>query len=79
MTENKPRFSFEISEDQRKRATKIFAEYGSMKAIMGRMLDEVMDMVEQHGYIVFGVILDSKTDVRKVIPSLNKAERVVKK
>jgi len=45
---------------------------------MGRVLDEVMDMVEEHGYLVFGIIMDKGTDVRKIIPSLAKAERKAK-
>jgi len=79
MSDTKPRFSFEISEEQSKRAFKIFSEYGQRKAIMGRLLDEVMDMVDEHGYMVFGFILDSGTEVRKIVPSLAKAERMMNK
>ena len=79
MSDTKPRFSFEITEAQNERALKIFSEYGQRKAIMSRLLDEVMDMVEDHGYMVFGFILDSGVEVRKIIPSLAKAERMVKK
>jgi len=70
-----PRFQFEISEEQRDRVNKVFTEYGQMRSVMSRVLDEVMDMVEQHGYLVFGIIMDKDTEVRKIIPSLAKAER----
>ena len=73
-----PRFQFEISEEQRLRVNKVFTEYGQMRSVMGRVLDEVMDMVEEHGYLVFGIIMDKGTDVRKIIPSLAKAERKAK-
>lgn len=71
----KARFSFEITEEQRLRALRVFSEYGMRKIIMSRVLDEVMDMIEQHGYTVIGVILDEDTELRKIIPSLAKAER----
>lgn len=71
-----PRFQFEISDEQRDRVNKVFTEYGQMKSVMGRVLDEIMDMVESYGYLVFGIIMDKDTEVRKIIPSLSKAERI---
>jgi len=81
MTEpsTKSRFAFEISEEQSSRALKCFPEYGMRKAIMSRILDEVMDMIEKHGQIVCGIILDKETEVRKIVPSLAKAERIVER
>jgi len=70
-----PRFGFEITEEQRERAVKVFGHYGMRKAIFSRILDEVMDMIEEHGHIVEAVLLDKTTSIRKVIPSLAKAER----
>ena len=77
--QNNPRFSFEITEEQNRRALRIFSEYGMRRAIMSRILDEVMDMIDQYGYMVVGVILDKDTEVRKIIPTLAKAERMAKK
>lgn len=74
MSDTKPRFSFEISEEQNQRALRIFSEYGQRKAIMSRLLDEVMDMIDEHGYMVFGFILDSGIKPREIVPSLAKAE-----
>lgn len=78
-TETKPRFSFEITEEQQKRAFKIFSEYGMRKTVFSPILDEVMDMIEEHGYLVVAVLLDKKTKIRDVVPSLAKAERQAKK
>ena len=75
-SDNKPKFAFEITEEQQDRALKVFSGYGMRKAIMSPILDEVMDMVEEHGYTVLAVLLDKSTEIRKVIPSLKKAERV---
>lgn len=69
------RLQFEISEEQRLRMNKIFTEYGQIRSVMSRVLDEVMDMVEEHGYLVFGIIMDKDTKIRKIIPSLAKADR----
>ena len=77
--QSNPRFSFEITEEQNHRALRIFSEYGMRRAIMSRILDEVMDMIDQYGYMVVGVILDKDTEVRKIIPTLAKAERMAKK
>ena len=76
--ENKPKFQFEISEEQQTRALKIFSEYGMRRAVMSPILDEVMDMIEEHGYMVLAVLLDKNTEIKKVIPSLAKAERIAK-
>ena len=78
-TDYKPRFSFEISEEQQKRALRIFEQYGLRKAIFSPILDEVMDMIEEHGHIVVAVLLDKNTELRKIIPSLAKAERIARR
>lgn len=75
MSETKPRFSFEISEEQQTRAVRVFSEYGMRKTIMSRILDEIMDMIEAHGYTVVSILLDKNIKPREVIPSLAKAER----
>ena len=74
--ENKPKFQFEITEEQQARALKIFSEYGMRKAVMSPILDEVMDMIEKHGYVVLAVLLDKNTKLREVVPSLAKVGRV---
>ena len=76
---DKPKFSFEISEDQQRRALRAFPYYGQRRAVMSIILDELLDMVEKHGQMVFGIILDNDESLRECIPSLNRIERTVKK
>ena len=73
---DKPRFSFEISQEQQDRALRVFSEYGMRKAVMSRILDEIMDMIEKHGYLVVGLILDKDTEIKKIVPSLAKVDRM---
>ena len=77
--EEKSRFIFEITEEQRQRALKIFYEYGMRKAVMSRVLDEVMNMIEKHGWLYAAVLIDETTtseEVRKMIPSMKKTEEM---
>jgi hypothetical protein len=70
-----PRFSFEVSEELQTRASKLLSTYGLRKAVMTPILEDLLDMIEEHGQIVVGVILDSGTKPREVIKSMAKAER----
>lgn len=69
-----PRFTFGITESQKRRADKILYQYGMRKAIFQILLDDVLDIIEKHGYIAVGVMLDGKTKPREIIPLLKKAE-----
>lgn len=73
------KFSFEIEEDQRRRADKIFEMYGIRRAIFSPILDEVMDMIDEYGHVVLAVLLDKDTKPREIIPSLAKVEKLAKK
>ena len=80
-TENKIRFIFEITEEQQQRALKIFSEYGMRRAVMSRILDEVMDMIEIHGHMFAAILIDKDTtssEVRKLMPSMKKTEEMFK-
>ena len=46
----------EISEEQRNRADTLLSQYGLRKAIFGPVLDDILDMIEEYGGIVIGVI-----------------------
>lgn len=70
-----PRFSFEISEELKARTNKYLATHGIRKAIMTPILEDLLDMLEEHGQIVVGVILDESIKPREVIKSMAKAER----
>ena len=81
MAENKIRFIFEITEEQQRRAFKIFSEYGMRRAVMSRLLDEAMNMIEKHGYMFAAVLIDKDTtseEVRKMMPSMKKTEEMKK-
>ena len=81
MSENKTRFIFEITEEQRRRADKVFSEYGMRRAVMSRLLDEAMDMIEEHGWMFAAVLIDKDTtseEIRKLMPSMKKTEEIMK-
>ena len=72
----KPRFSFEISEEQKKRADRLLSQYGLRKAVFGCLLDEVLDMIEEYGGMAIGIIMDKNVNVREIIPSMKKVEDI---
>ena len=75
----KPRFSFEVSEEQKQRADKVLSTYGLRKAIFGQILDDVCDLIEEYGGVAIGVIMSGKIKPRDVIPSMKRAEEVGKR
>jgi hypothetical protein len=75
----KPRFSFEISEEQMLRANKHLAQYGLRKAIFGKVLDEVLDLIETHGGIAIGILMTPKIKVKDILPSMRDVTAVTKK
>ena len=79
MSENYvPRFSFEISEDLKDRANKILTTHGLRKALMTPILEDLLDMIEEHGNIVVGIILDGSAKPKEIMKTLAKAERKAK-
>jgi hypothetical protein len=66
-----PRFSFEISEEQKSRADKLIGQYGLRKAIFSNILDDVLDLIEEKGGIAIGVMMSAKIKPRKIIPAMN--------
>jgi hypothetical protein len=76
MNDYRPRFSFEISEEQQDRANKLISTYGLRKAVFSHILDEVLDLIDQHGEIVIGAILSTRP--RVTITSLQTAEKAGK-
>lgn len=71
----KPRFSFEISDEQKKRADKLISTYGLRRNVFCIILDDLLDMIESNGMIVVGAILSKAAKPREVIPSMAYAER----
>jgi hypothetical protein len=50
--DRKPRFSFEITEEQNKRAYSILTQYGTRRAIFSKILDDVLDVVETNPMLI---------------------------
>lgn len=71
----KPRFSFEISEEQKNRADRLISQYGIRKTVFGVILDDFLDLLEDRGEIVIGVLLAEAAKPREIMPALAKAER----
>lgn len=78
-TEYKPRFSFEISEEQKRRADNLLETYGLRKAIFGKILDDVLDLIDDFGGVAIGVIMSGQVKPRDVLPSMKQAEEVGKR
>lgn len=70
----KPRFSFEISEEQKARADELLTTYGLRKAIFGRILDDVLDLIEEHGGVAIGVLMSGRVKPREILPSMKEVE-----
>ena len=66
----KPRFSFEITDEQQVRANRLLSTYGLRKAIFGKILDDVLNMIEEHGGMAIGVMMAERVKPREVISSM---------
>ena len=74
----RPRFSFDITDEQRRRADELIATHGMRKALFQPILDDVLDLLEEHGQIIAGIIMDRQVKPKEVMPLLSKAERRAK-
>lgn len=70
-----PRFSFEITEEQKNKVDRLLSTYGLRKAIFSIVLDDLLNLIEDHGQIVIGIILDGAAKPREIVPVLNKADK----
>lgn len=70
----RPRFSFDLTDEQQSRCNKLITTHGMRKALFQPILDDVLDLLEQHGDIVAGVIMDKRVKSREVVPVLKRAE-----
>jgi len=73
-TDYRPRFSFEISWEQKERADRLLAAYGLRRAIFGNILDDVLDIIEDYGGISIGVMMSGEVKPRSIIPTMQRAE-----
>ena len=75
----KPRFVFEITEEQKQRADKLLTTYGLRKAIFGAVLDDVLDLIEDYGGVAIGVLMSGSVKPRDILPRMKETEEVGKK
>ena len=75
----KPRFSFEITEEQKIRADKLLVTYGLRKAIFNPVLDDILDMIEEFGGMAIGIMMSGKLKPREILPTMHNVEKVGKK
>ena len=75
----KPRFLFEVTEEQKARADKLLSQYGLRKAIFGPILDDVLDLIEEYGGLAIGVIMSGKLKPREMLPSMKHADELGRK
>jgi len=75
----KPRFSFEISEEQMLRANKILSQYGLRKAIFGKILDDVLDAIEVDAGMTTGLLMSEKVVMKGIMTALSERMRTKKK
>lgn len=73
----KPRLSFEISDEQKRRLDKLISTYGLRKAVFGRILDDVLDLIESYGGVVVGILMSEKP--HDIVPIMKEAEEKGKK
>lgn len=76
--EYRPRFTFEISEEQQFRANNLLGAYGLRKAIFSNILDDVLDIIEQSGNMAIGIMCSSKIKPRDIIPTINQVDKLEK-
>lgn len=71
-----PRFSFEMTELQRLRSAKLLNNYGIRRAIFGKILDDVLDMIEEKGGLAIGILMSDIVKPRDILPSMQAVEQV---
>ena len=71
--DRRPRFSFDISWEQQARANELLNLHGMRRAIMSLMLDDLLDLIEEHGHVVTGILLNRHAKPREIIPCLKEA------
>lgn len=70
-----PRIVFEITEEQQHRTDQLLSTHGIRKKVFNVLLEDLLCMIEEHGQIVIGVLLDKAVRPREIVPSLAEAER----
>lgn len=69
-----PRFCFEMTEEQRDRANRLLNIHGMRRAIMSLLLDEVLDLIEEHGHVIVGILINKQARARDIVPALKESD-----
>ena len=72
--EYRPRFSFDITDEQQARCDKLISTHGMRKALFQPILDDLLDLLEEHGQIIAGIIMSKKAKPKEIMPILSNAE-----
>jgi hypothetical protein len=75
----KPRFSFEITEEQMLRANKLLSQYGLRKAIFGKVLDDILDSIEVDTGMTIGLLMSEPIVMKGIMIALTERTKVTKK
>ena len=67
----RPRFTFEISSEQKERADRFIGTYGLRRAVFGKVLDDVLDLIEEYGTVAIGIMMSDTVKPRDVLPKLS--------
>lgn len=78
ITDYRPRFTFEISEETNRRCLRLLGMYGTKKAVFGPILEDLLDLIEEHGLGVVAMIIDKSTRPRDIFPILQIPEKETK-
>jgi hypothetical protein len=70
MTSYRPRLSIEISDEQNLRKQRLIPVHGLQKALFSNILDDLLDLIEEQGQVVVGLILNGSVKAREVIPCM---------
>lgn len=75
LSEYRPKLTIEITERQKTRLNQLLNTHGIRRAVISVILDDLLNMIETHGNVVVGVILDGAVKPNEIIPSMARARR----
>lgn len=66
----KPRFVFEITEEQMLKANKLLSQYGLRKAIFGKVLDDILNALEVDAGMTTGLLMSDNIVMKGIMAAL---------